>query len=537
MRRFIPLFLALWLLPSEILSQAVTVKSPGEAQEDLKGKNLTDEERHKSQTFVNEALGNKIVREECAKLDDPKACQGQGRGFRVFGMDSNMISYVAKAYALLMGGMYKGGLDAKVPDQKKEKSAVDKATADKKGGKKDDYCALIGVGAETVGMAMQQFSAKTIQTPTKGGTDQKKILYKAARSHRDRAKTATIQAAGWGGAGACYVSMMSFGGAAVNSTNNILKTAAAGLLTVFYLKEREVQNRYADEVKKIADKLPQPGDCNPITEKDCYCALEEYQNDPQYCVPYLHQKKLSRGSILRVACTNDKLQADPNCQCLGTDSCLDKSLKKEFVASGMGSGFITSPIGKEVISLMRGEIKSGNLTSSQMGKNAGLNKFFRKYPKKRFPTVPVLGPSQERDADDLSRHFALPSEFSRLLVAAPKPPGLSASLSRLRGDPGKGVSPIVRRSKKVGQVWNFRGGKGLQGKKKNTSSISPGFDFKKYFAKRGQKKKAHPQGRIIKFDQRALNSAEVDKNREKNIFHIITRRYMLWGAQVVVQGP
>ena len=512
----------------EVLSQAVIV-NPHESVSVSEKEDWTDKERHKSQTFVNEALGNKIIREECAKLKDPKACQGRGEGFKVLGLDSNMISYVAKAYSLLMGGMYKGGLDAKTSKGGGGEGEIGKVTGREKGGKKNDYCALIGAGAETVGMAMQQLSAKTIQAPSRGGTDQKKILYKAARSHRDRAKSATLQSAGWGGASACYVSMMTFGGAAVNSVNNILKTAAASLLSAFYFKERGLQKKYADQVKKIADKLPGPGDCNPITQKDCYCSLEEYQNDPEHCVPYLHRKKLSQGSILRVACTNDKLQADPDCRCLGTDSCLDKRLKNAFVGSGMGSGFVTAPIGKEVASLTRGEIKSGALASFQRGKNAALNTFFKNLKKNDLPPSVTLSSSGERDASRLNRDFGLPLELARHLVAAPKPPEQSSNVVGWGGGPGKGhgMDSAVKKDNSIGQVWAFRGGRGLHGKKKSPAPSPPGFDFQKYLA-RGKKKKSLKRGNILEFNRRAVNSAEVGKNGEKNIFHIISRRYMLW---------
>ena len=511
--------ISLW--PGEVASQAVIIKEPGTVPVPQE-KDLTDQERHQSQTFVNEALGNKIVREECAKLDDPKACEGQGEGFKVLGLDSQMISYVAKAYSMLMGGMYKGGLDGKVPET---------GTASDKPEDKDDICALIGAGAETVGMAMQQLSSKTIMAPTGGGTDQKKILYKAARSHRDRAKTAGVQAAGWGGASACYVYMMTHGGAALNSRKNLLKTAAAGLLTAFYFKERLQQKKYSEQVKKIADKLPNKGDCNPITETDCYCSLEEYQNDPKYCVPYLHKKKLAQGSIVRVACTDNKLRADPQCQCAVTDTCLDKVLKNDFVSSKVGPGFVLSPVGKDVVALSRGELSSGPLTSSALGRNAGLNNFFRQ-KKGEMSLVNNLSPKREREASLLREHFGLPVALARHLVAAPAPLGMAAAMGKFSGKSAQGVGPVVPSNKRGGgQILSFRGGEGLRGgKRTRQSSSSGGFDFKKYLTK-GRKKNSLPKGSILEFNQRAINSAEVSKNPQKNIFHIISKRYMLWGVR------
>ena len=515
-------------------------------------KDLTDKERHESQTFVNEALGNRIVREECAKLDDPKACQGRGEGGKFLGLDSGTVAMVAKAYALIMGGMYKEGLDGKVKEeetgeaeqketgeaeQKETGEAEQKETGEaeqKETGeaeKKDDYCALIGAGAETVGTAMQQLSSKSIQSPSEGGTDQKKVLYKAARSHRDQAKTASVKAAGWGGASACYVYMMTHGGAALNSRKNIAKTAAAGLLAAFYFQESKHQKKYSRQVKEIAEKLPRPGDCNPITEVDCYCSLEEYQNNPDHCVPYLHKKKLSTGSILRVACTNNKLEADPQCQCAATDSCLDKKLKNDFVASGSGGGFMTSPVGKEAVSLMRGELASGSLTSSSMGKNAGLGAFFRNKGGK-IPSVGALEPAKEKKASRLNEQFGLPLGLARQLVLAPAPRRLSAAMEQFRSNSGAGASGNLSTPKGNGKsrVLSFQGGGGAQGEKKKGRSSTASFDFNKYL-KKGQKKKAPSKGNILEFNRRAINSAEVNKDGSKNIFHIISKRYMLWGGR------
>ena len=533
------------LLPVPVSPQAVNVTSPSAASETGE-QDLTDEKRHQSQTFVNEALGNKIVREECAKLDDPKACRGQGEGAKFLGMDSNMIAHVAKAYSLLMGSMYKGGLDAKVPEEEGETpegsaagedSEVDEAVSDNEGEKKDDYCVMIGAGGETVATAMEQLAGKTVGTPTGGATEQKEALYKAARVHRDKAKGATIKAAAWGGATACYVSMMSFGGAAWDSTKNILKTAAAGVLTVFYFKESRVQKKYAVEVRRIADKLPGAGDCNPITQKDCYCSLEEYRNDPKHCVPYLHKNKLSRGSVLRVACTNDRLQADPNCQCAAKDTCLDKRLRNAFVGSAMGPGFLNTSIGSDVGSLARGELKSGALTSSNMEKNVGLKAFFGKRNRGELPPAATLNPSREGEASRLSRNFGLPPELSRRLVAAPVPSDLSAMTAKL-GGAGVGVvvgSPAGKKAKSAGRVWDFQGGEGLGGRSNTSSPSRPGFDLKKYLQS-GKKKKPRRTGKVLTFNRRAINSAEVGKNSHKNIFHIISRRYILWTATHTLNG-
>ena len=487
---------------------------------------LTDQERHQSQTYVNEALGNKIVMEECAKLDDPGICRGQRGGKKILGLDPSMISVAAKAYATMMGaGMHKGGLDAKAPEVD-ETTDLERAAED--GEAKDDYCVLIGTGAEGVGLAMQQLSGKTLQTPVGGATDQKRALYKAARSHRDRAKTAAIQAAGWGGASACYVYMMTSGGAAINSKKNLLKTAASGLLAAFYFREKGLQEKYSDQVKGIADKLPSPGDCNPVTETDCYCSLKEYQNDPKHCVPYLHRKKLSEGSILRVACVNDKLQADPDCQCVGADSCLDKTLKNEFAGSAAGSGFVTVPIGKEVASLVRGELAGGSLTSAALGKNAGLNAFFRKH-RDEIPPIGVRGADGASKVSRLGETFGLPGRLAGYVLAAPEPPGMSQAVAKLGGVPvGGGSGTAGAPSKKSsGRILTFQGGGGLREKGKGSPSPSQGFDFQKYLNK-GQKKSALKSGEILEFNRRAINSAEVSGNPEKNIFHIISKRYMLW---------
>ena len=476
------------------------------------GPNITDEERYKSKTFVNEALANKVVKEECAKLRDPAACQGKGRGTTLLSLDSNQWSIAAKALALLMGAH---GVNL---------------TLQQGGASSGKTCILIGAGGELAGAELLKLSAETLKTPVGGSTDQKSALYKAARAHKDKSKAALWKFVSWGAATACFAYKF-------NTVNPkfkkliILFMPAAAVLSTYYFREMKIHKRYAKEVQKIAEKLPGPGDCNPVTQKDCYCSLEEYENDPKHCLPYLHKRKLSKGAIARVACTNEQLKADPQCDCILTDTCLDKTIKNSFLASGAGDGFLSSPIGQDALALTRGELRSGELTASPNGKYAGLSNFMRTHGNK-IPPVD-LNPQQASLASGLSGKFGVPLALSRHLVAAPNPPNLSDGMERLGFKGKKLASGEAGGGKKSsGQVWDFRGGDGLKGKVKKASSDA--LNWKKFLPKKKKKKKSLA-GQILNFDDEALNKgAGLIQDSSKNIFHIISKRYTLWSAEI---GP
>ena len=507
------------LLPLDGGSQAV-VLSPKGGDSSVPQRDLTDEERNLSETYLDESLGNKIFREECDKLKDPEACRGVGQT-EFLGIDSEIIRQVSKAYAMLMGTMFQGGLKGAKPKVAENSQATKGA-----GGPKNDYCVLIGGLAETAGFAMQEISNESLKVPAGGRTTQSDALYRAARSHEDRAGTAKIQAAGWGASSACYGYMLSYGGADPTAPSNLAKLAAAGVLTGFYWWEHSQQQKYADAVKKIAEKLPKPGDCNPVTETNCYCAKSAEEIDPRYahyCRPQVHARKIAAGSM-RSTCINDKLAADPKCKCMQSNSCFDTILEKEFKSDGNGRAFIASPIGSDSLSLARGELKQGALTSTAMRRNAALTSFLEKSGQ-----LPAKVPTGSRKVVSLlADKFRIPPPLAGYLVAHPSPAGATKQMAKWkeRLAPARAPRKYAQRRRSGSRNLDFAGGRGINRKKGKKSGAKNSFDFKKYLAQ-NKKKRRSKRGEVLLFSERAINSAEISKDKDKNLFHIISRRYIL----------
>ena len=227
--------------------------------------NLTDEERYQSETFIHQGLSQREMTEACEKLKDSAACRGQGKT-KFLGVDSSLIQGIASAYSMFSGlASASGALGGPSAS-----SAADGAAATEKSGV--DYCGIIPMAGEQVASFMQQAEQTQIQSqPITELNAQKEQLYQASRSHGARARSAKIQGSVWGVTTACYGVMVATGKAALDK-KTILKAGAAGFLTLFWMNESKQQKKYESEVKEIADNLPGAGDCNPHTERNCYCA-------------------------------------------------------------------------------------------------------------------------------------------------------------------------------------------------------------------------------------------------------------------------
>jgi hypothetical protein len=124
--------------------------------------NLTDQEKQISEEFVHQGMGNRVIDENCNKDDEMrKICTGQSGKRKFLGLDSNMISMLSKAYALI-------GVSGDLGELSKNKTdgtGTEKAS---------DYCKYIPTATETIAQFQQQ-SAQTLldSIPANTGTAQK----------------------------------------------------------------------------------------------------------------------------------------------------------------------------------------------------------------------------------------------------------------------------------------------------------------------------------------------------------------------------
>ncbi|CAM9911292.1 unnamed protein product, partial [Chrysoparadoxa australica] len=223
---------------------------------------LTDRERYDSQTYFHEGKSIREMNEACEKLKDPNACQGRGKT-KFMGVDSGVVQMIAKGYSMFGGMMAMGGdamdFEAAKPDAKPagqtQQQGSEQAASAEEGESKKDYCAMIPMAGEMVAMFAQQLETQNLNSqPTTQETPQKELLYRAARTHQAREKSAKIQGTVWTATTACYAAYMAMGGISIDWTV-IARAGGAGFLAAFWTSEAKKQGEYAKEVRAIAAQL------------------------------------------------------------------------------------------------------------------------------------------------------------------------------------------------------------------------------------------------------------------------------------------
>ena len=334
---------------------------------------LTDEEHLLSQDYVDEIGAQEQARKECEKLGDPLVCQGRAAKTKFLGASSQSIQMAAKMYAMVMPaiGLAGGG---------------DFSKRGAEGGKARDYCQYIATAVEGIAKMKQQAAQQHLANlPENQATRQKDALYKAARSHEERASNHKIQAVGWTSIAACYAAYLPV---ALGDWKLYAKMGAAGFLAAFFTSEVKAHREYAAKIRKIADGLPGPGDCNPVTDTHCFCSkpkvsaadLPHYQ---KYCIPYLHKRQLAESSY-HVPCTDQSLRPDAQCTCIREDTCFDKKYFTDIKLPHL-QPFLSSFRGRRCARTDAGGTQGGRLSNRTETAGRGPSEFSKAPLGAKFP--------------------------------------------------------------------------------------------------------------------------------------------------------
>jgi hypothetical protein len=486
--------------------------------------NLTDEQRQLSQNYIHQGLANRKIQEQCAgenadicNGNDPKASK------------KIIVQAVSKAYAMFSGMMDDKLLGLKkTPEAPKPGDPTPVVKKDPKTGKEvkeegenqSDYCKYIPMATETVSMTMQQLSAKSLSsdTPT-GETAQKDALLKTAKSHEEKENGANIQAAGWGGTAACY-GVMAATGTAMN-TGWMVKIGAASFLAYFYKQDADDQAGYAKKVRDIANTLPGKGDCNPVTQKACYCSQPETKNDPTYCLPSeLHKKQIAATSN-RVSCVDENLKSDPGCNCDRTGTCFEKLLLAQDVNNNLGfgtTGSLFSPIKK----LTNGESSAAVLSGSAFNQYAAMAKKKMNEAAQKFPGPPSLT-AAERSIASVYQGVGIPATIAAQMASTQvSQAAINSAMAKLNGATTNLPTVASENYGTLNRSVDFTGGNGLNKSKSNKSNNSE--DFKSLLG--GAKTAGGNNSKVIEFAvQKAQSQNQITKS-DVSIFEIISNRYM-----------
>ena len=480
--------------------------------------NLTDQDRHLSETFIHNGKVQRAMDEECAKLDKKHdgACQGNGKT-KFAGMDSGQVKMIAKMYTMIIGMMDLGGIPKSEGTLASQTKAADKAGEEKPDKEMKDNCKFIPMATEIIAQFKQTSEQTNLANlPENQTTAQKESLFKAARSHEQRSENHKIQAMGFTAGGACYAMMMIQ--ASLTDPQIWLKVGASSFLAAFYWSEVDKHKKIAEELRRIANKLPGAGDCNPITERNCYCSQPETQYDPKYCLPNVLAKRKPKPGFIPVTCIDINMKPDPECKCTSTNTCFDQKFLGDIKITAPGNALATTRF-KPIRDLARGNLSSGDLAGTGAGRNA-----VRKLLGDIKGKIPdglggvVTSNDQKKEFDSL-KGLGFPPRLASLIATTKAPAGSDKNIARFRG--ANRIAAYNKRGKRYGKskVLSFRGGRGLGGKKKRNKKGK----FNPFALKKKGKKSS--KGNILRFGAKAAASAEIRKDSETSIFRVLSLTY------------
>jgi hypothetical protein len=494
--------------------------------------NLTDQDKQLSENYVDQGAANRILKEKCVG-EMQQACAGSEVDHKIMGMSPGLMKAAAQAYASF-GAMSDSILplskptakvgdpktgDAKVGDTAKapETKVADAKTPDAKTGdaktdasskdKPTDYCKYIPAATEALSVYAQK------NTVNGGETSQKEALLKAAKSHDGRAEQAQIQAVGWYGGAACYAANAAYGNFATD-TSLIVKLGAATLLGTFYQAEVAANKDYAQKTRDIANSLPSKGDCNPVTQNDCYCAEPENENNPTYCKAQIAKKAA--------------MQLDPSCACEKTNNCFDKFLENSGAAElQIGMGYSNSPF-KSIASLAHGKLEASTLSSQAYAGTAAIaKKALNDLASKVQGNNNPLTLAQKSVADAIASK-GIPANIARLMAQnSPPQSAIDKSMAKVEGF---GNYQVANYAAGRSNIVDFSGGDGLGiGGKKGDKKGSAADDF----LGKLNPKAAASNSKILEFAQKAQAQASQITKSDKPIFEIISIRYQTSGRRLL----
>lgn len=537
---------------------------------------LTLEEERQAEGYVHEGLAQERLQEICtgnnsdsatsASNDHQDICSNGDKawGSGAMGMVETMMPIVTKAYSAigvagLMGGG--GGMDflslkgtAKknghpvLTDEdgnefEANKSGVYKDSdgnpiseqnqqeMDQKKENKKDYCAVIPGITDMAATTMQTMDNQQIQNGMQNPQQmsegsparQAQAFYAMSRSHEARAKSSTVQAAGWGGTAACYAIKASTGYSSWSDPATLVKLGLSTAVGVFYMAKRKAHKDKAELLKKLGDSFPGAGDCNPHTDTQCFCAQEssmatDMANFQKYCVPLQFGDRLGDDGF-PVPCVDAEGKSDPECKCKKRRSCIDTTLTQDAVRVGLNPSVMRGA-GQNLTPLANGLAGSG-LGPGIEEQLAIAKKQLKKFGPRNGPNLRGK-PKAQKMAKKL-QDLGIPAGTARLIASANIPvngatglPALAAA--GLNNDTlGSGNNAFKTRS-----APRLKSG-GSAGNKFRKGGSSNPFGSKK---KRGGGG-LQIQGDMSKLANKATIDADINKDNGRGIFEILSHRYKM----------
>ena len=464
---------------------------------------LSDQERIQILDFTHKGLIQRSKKAACNENpENQRACNQEDP--KTMGLPPGIIQAATQALAAfsLMGG-------GKIIKRTKSE------TGEETGEEYQDYCQY-GAQIATAYSAMEQRTRqKAIGKPdAEVDSDQKRLLYQIARTHQDRAGTAGIERLGWGATTACYVGYASMLGPGSLNPGTYVKMAYSSFLATYFHMKKNNHEEYADRVRDIANALPGAGDCNPITEIDCYCAQEDSPDYAKYCLPIppprpkAHPLPPGARSTACLSKSKKEFAQDPACDCVAQNNCADQDLAPLFAMKAFSRQTTTGQSMKTLANLAKGSYHPAQLKNSTLGQNAFKNAML--LADKNLPAL--KGPFNDKEKKMAQELISagVPKKLAGSLAQASSTPLLKNSITRSR---------LLKNEKRKTQRFRKSSpiGKNIFNRKRKQASTDNPF-LNKF-------KKPNQNNELIKYSDQAQGKASISVNREQNIFHLISHRY------------
>lgn len=379
-----------------------------------------------------------------------------------------------------------------------------------------DVCGYIGGGVETIsGFQQQNFQKHLSDIPTNADNAQTESLHKIKRNYREKSKNNSTNAIGWGATSTCYVASYAVSPpVGWGWAERVLKTTASGFLTVFNGLLSKRNKQASNELARVIQQMPGKGDCNPITERNCFCSLPSNLNNQKYCLPEI-RARLKRSYGTQMVCLDRFRRPDDDCSCIARNDCFDKTFMSAVEGLNFGESF-EELNRKNIKAISRGGLgrSDGQLASLSDNAIKTAKRALRSVPLKNIPRT-KLSKEQLGQINDASS-LGIPKALAATLAA--QRPASSSLQRRIRG--GKsGYSRKYTPSRRSTRKNNLR----LSG---GTGSIKSGSSKRK--SSRGYTKPSLSRSssqKVQKFAEQARKNASIVNKPEVSIFKIISVRY------------
>jgi hypothetical protein len=508
---------------------------------------VTDEEKLKSDAYIHQGIAAKSTKEMCEDGQGGYSdiCTEQDRAFDKSSKLSKLEALVpalTKAYAMFNtmaalsgsgGGLTKSvHVDGKQVWQNGEGKVVEVNTqageaapdgVTKKTEESQDYCSYIGMvgeAANTAYMAVQNDTTTSNYSQSEPEAAQAASFYAIADSHKSMKKASSVQFGTWSATAACYVAYATQA-SYTGDWKVYAKMGAAALIATYYKKKTDAHKERAEILTKMAKDLPQAGDCNPFTNKSCFCAEEtSYAYDPTNYVNICVPKEIAdrTGDLSNAfVCADENGKVDASCKCAKTNSCIDKKLKIAGINLGLKPIQLQDPLA--ALKPLSSGLITGDVNSAANKNLALANKALKGYN-------PSEAPSLSNAQKDLAKDFiksGIPKAASIMMGKGSKP-GASATPTSALSGMAKGSFSKFRSGNK-NTLPSMKAPRVKSGGKIASSRPS---SRNNAFGRFGKKNKRNTNAiQIEDFALKAEREAVIVKDSSKGIFDMISYRYKM----------